>query len=70
MQKSEKVKMLEGNWFDSRSIELKNDRNTAWLKSRKLLEVAPESDEQFELLKQFLGSIGEGSVVRPLFFVD
>ena len=70
MQKLEKVKMLEGNWFDSRAIELKNDRNTAWLKSRKLLEVAPESDEQFELLKQFLGSIGEGSVVRPPFFVD
>ena len=66
----EKEKLLKGMWCDSRDDKLKSERNRAWLLMNKLLDIPPESEEAFEFLRNILGFIGEGTVIRPAFYID
>ena len=67
---TEKDKLLSGHWIDSRDIELINERNRAWLLIHKYSELPPESNEAFEFLKGILGNIGNGTIIRPPFYID
>ena len=66
----EKDKLLNGEWCNSRDLELVNERNRAWLLIHKYAELPPESREAFQFLKGLLGAIGERTVIRPPFYID
>ena len=66
----EKEKLLNGNWCDSRDLELVNERNRAWLLIQEYAKLPPESKEAFQFLKRLLGAIGNRTIIRPSFYID
>jgi maltose O-acetyltransferase len=69
--KTEKQKMLAGELYHAGDPELQADaaRAKAWM-ARYNASMAAPADERLRLLRDLLGSVGEGAVVRPPFFCD
>jgi maltose O-acetyltransferase len=69
--RSEKEKMLAGELYHAGDGELQGDaaKAKAWI-SRYNASMAASADERRLLLREFLGAVGDGAVVRPPFFCD
>ena len=69
--RSEKEKMLAGEFYHAGDAELQADaaRAKAWM-ARYNASMAAPADERGRLLRELLASVGDGAVVRPPFFCD
>jgi maltose O-acetyltransferase len=69
--KSEKEKMLTGELYHVGDSELQADagKAKAWM-ARYNESMAAPADERRALLRELLGAVGDGAVVRPPFFCD
>ena len=69
--KTEKQKMLAGELYHAGDPELQADaaKAKAWM-ARYNGSMAAPADERRQLLRDLLGSVGEGAVVRAPFFCD
>jgi maltose O-acetyltransferase len=71
MMRSEKEKMLAGELYHAGAPELQADAAKAkvWM-SRYNTSMAASADDRRALLRELLGAVGDGAVVRPPFFCD
>jgi maltose O-acetyltransferase len=71
MMRSEKEKMLAGELYHAGAPELQADaaKARAWM-SRYNDSMAASADDRRALLRELLGAVGDGAVVRPPFFCD
>jgi len=69
--RSEKDKMLAGEWYDASAPELQADltANHAWL-ARYNAALAADPAQRHALLRERLAAVGEGAQVRPPFHCD
>lgn len=68
---TEKQKMLAGELYDPADAEIQADAaaNRAWIaRYNAALDASPETRRV--LLREHLGSVGDGAVIRPPFFCD
>lgn len=68
---SERQKMISGQPYNPGDPELQADQSSAkqWM-ARYNASMASSPAERRDLLRQKLGEVGEGAVIRPPFFVD
>ena len=71
MMRSEKEKMLAGELYHAGAPELQADaaKARAWM-SRYNDSMAASADDRRALLRELLGAVGDGAVVRPPFLCD
>jgi maltose O-acetyltransferase len=71
MTKSEKQKMLAGELYHAGDAELQADaaKAKAWM-ARYNASMAASADDRRKLLRELLGAVDDGAVVRPSFFCD
>ena len=70
-QKTEKEKMLAGELYRSADPQLVADiRRAQRLLLRYNATSVDETDVRTEVLRQLLGSVGDGTVIRPMFACD
>lgn len=71
MTNSEKDKMLAGELYRPGDAEIQTDQRTthAWLARYNAALGAPR-EERLALLRERLGAVGQGAVIRPPFFCD
>ena len=71
MKKTEKQKMLAGEYYHSGDIELLKERSFAKSLTHKYNLLLPdEQDEKLRILDQLLAKIGKGSSIEPTFRCD
>jgi maltose O-acetyltransferase len=71
MPRSEREKMLSGELYDAAAPELQAERLAAetWL-ARYNASLGQPPAAQWALLRERLGAVGQGAVIRPPFFCD
>jgi maltose O-acetyltransferase len=71
MSKTEKQKMLAGEFYNAGDSEIQADQAAAraWME-RYNLTAGLENDEQHEMLKARFAAVGEGALIRPPFHCD
>lgn len=71
MKKSEKQKMLAGEYYCSNSVELLKERTFAKLLTYKYNSLSPnDRNEKLDILTQLLAKIGSGVEIEPNFRCD
>jgi maltose O-acetyltransferase len=70
-ERSEKAKMLAGELYRPGDAEIQADQRAAkaWL-ARYNAALAQSADERHALLRERLGAVGKGAVIRPPFHCD
>jgi maltose O-acetyltransferase len=71
MEQTQKQKMLTGQLYHASDPEIKSDQQgaKAWM-VRYNAALAATADERRELLRERLGAVGNGAVIRPPFHCD
>jgi maltose O-acetyltransferase len=69
--RSEMEKMLAGELYDGNALEIRAEiaKTHAWL-ARYNAALAMDQDERRNLLRERLGAVGDGAVIRPPFHCD
>src|SRR5580704_4877554 len=69
--RSQRERMLSGDQYIADDPDLMREANRAAVQTARFNAVAGDDDaERDRILREFLGSIGEGTVIRPPFRCD